>query len=99
MMGGIVVDDETLALDAIRAVRPGGNFLAQKHTKRHMRELWVPTLFDRRPYSEWEQKRDGARDWARQKAQDILKNHRPEPLDPKLSAELARIIASVECGK
>jgi trimethylamine--corrinoid protein Co-methyltransferase len=98
VMEGIVVDDETLALDAIRAVGPGGNFLAQKHTKKHMRELWVPTLFDRRPYNEWEQKRDGARDWARQKAQDILTNHKPEPLDPRLSAELARIIADVESG-
>jgi len=93
---GIVVDDETLALDVIRAVGPGGNFLAQKHTKKHMRELWAPRLFDRRPYNVWEEKRDGARDWARQKAQDILKNHQPDPLDPRLSAELARIIESVE---
>jgi trimethylamine--corrinoid protein Co-methyltransferase len=99
VMEGIVVDDEALALDVIRAVGPGGNFLAQKHTKKHMRELWVPTLFDRRPYNEWEHKRDGARDWARQKAQEILKSHKPEPLDPKLSAELARIIADVERGE
>jgi trimethylamine--corrinoid protein Co-methyltransferase len=95
---GILVDDETLALDVIRAVGPGGNFLAQKHTKQHMRELWMPRLFDRRPYNVWEEKRDGARDWARQKAQDILKTHQPDPLDPKLSAELARIVSSVESG-
>lgn len=96
MLEGIVVDDETLALDVIRAVGPGGNFLAHKHTKKHMRELWVPRLFDRRPYNVWEEKCDGPRDWARQKAQDILKNHQPDPLDAKLSAELARIISSVE---
>ena len=96
MLEGIVVDDETLALDVIRAVGPGGNFLAHKHTKKHMRELWVPRLFDRRPYNVWEEKRDGPRDWARQKAQDILKNHQPDPLDARLSAELARIISSVE---
>ena len=36
-MQGIVVDDETLALDAIAAVGPGGNFLSQKHTLKHMR--------------------------------------------------------------
>ncbi|MBN1889552.1 MAG: trimethylamine methyltransferase family protein [Thermoflexales bacterium] len=94
MMEGIVVDDETLALDAIRAVGPGGNFLAQKHTKRHMRNLWQPRLIDRRPYEAWEARRDGAREWARQKAQDILKNHQPEPLEPKLAAELERIIQS-----
>jgi trimethylamine--corrinoid protein Co-methyltransferase len=96
MARGIKVNDETLALDAIRAVGPGGNFLSQKHTKKHARELWVPTLFDRRTYNEWEQKRDGARDWAREKAQWILKNHQPTPLDPQLYAELARIIRDSE---
>ncbi len=96
MMKGIVVNDETLALDVIRAVGPGGNFLAQKHTKKHMRELWVPQFMDRRPYSEWQEKRNGPRDWAREKARKILATHQPEPLDPKISAELKRIIASLE---
>jgi trimethylamine--corrinoid protein Co-methyltransferase len=95
MMQGIVVDEESLALDAIRAVGPGGNFLTQKHTKRHMRDIWVPQFMDRRPYGVWEEKRDGARDWARDKARYILATHQPEPLDPQLSAELQRIIASV----
>jgi len=95
MMQGIVVDEEALALDAIRAVGPGGNFLAQKHTKRHMRDIWVPQFMDRRPYEAWEEKRDGARDWARDKARYIRATHQPEPLDPQLSAELQRIIASV----
>jgi trimethylamine--corrinoid protein Co-methyltransferase len=96
MMDGITVNDETLALDVIRTVGPGGNFLKQKHTRQHMRELWQPRLMDRRPYGQWEDKRDGARDWARAKAQDILKNHRPDPLDAKLIAELQRIIVAVE---
>jgi len=96
MARGIQVNDETLARDAIRAVGPGGNFLSQKHTKKHSHELWAPTLFDRRTYDEWEQKRDGARDWAREKAQWILKNHQPTPLDPQLYAELARIIRDSE---
>jgi trimethylamine--corrinoid protein Co-methyltransferase len=96
MMDGIVVDKETLALDVIRAVGPGGNFLAQKHTKKHMHELWLPTLMDRRPYNVVEEKRDGPRDWAREKAQHILATHQPDPLDPKLVTELERIIATVE---
>ena len=51
---GIMVDEENLALDAIRQVGPGGNFLGNKHTLKHMRELWQPSLMDRRPYSTWE---------------------------------------------
>lgn len=96
MMDGIVVNDDTLALDVIRAVGPGGTFLKHKHTRQHMRELWQPRLMDHRPYGQWEEKRDGSRDWARARAQDLLKNHRPDPLDPKLAAELSRIIAAVE---
>lgn len=96
MMQGIVVDDETLALDVIRAVGPGGNFLTQKHTRRHMRELFVPQFMDRRPYNEWQEKRDGAADWATARARQILETHQPDPLEAGLSAELQRIIAAAE---
>ncbi len=96
MMPGITVNDEMLALEAIRAVGPAGNFLAQKHTKKHARELWLPKFMDRRPYNEWEEKKDGARDWARAEAKRILSTHQPEPLDLKLSEELRRIIAAIE---
>jgi len=46
-----------------------------------MRELWCAHAgFDRRSYDEWEQKRDSARDWARERRMDT-KDHRPTPLD------------------
>jgi trimethylamine--corrinoid protein Co-methyltransferase len=98
MMQGIVVDDETLALDVIRNVGPGGNFLSQKHTLKHMREIFIPKFMDRRPYNEWEQKHDDGRDWALEKAREILKTHQPQPLDVDVSNELKRIIRSVETG-
>jgi trimethylamine---corrinoid protein Co-methyltransferase len=96
MMQGIVVNDETLALETIANVGPGGHYLAQKHTRKHMRELFMPEFMDRRPYSQWEEKKDDARDWAVNKARKILKEHQPEPLDPKISEEMAKIIKSVE---
>jgi trimethylamine:corrinoid methyltransferase-like protein len=61
-----------------------------------MREIWLPQFMDRRPYNVWEEKQDGAADWARLKAQEILATHQPEPLDAELSRELGRIIRSVE---
>ena len=96
---GIVVNDETLALDVIRETGPGGNFLTSKHTVKHMRELWQPKLMDRRPYETWEQKRDGARTWALDKARKILAEHHPAPLDDRMKAELKKIIAGVEGKK
>jgi len=93
---GITVNEETLALDAIREVGPGGSFLAHKHTRRHMRERWQPTLMDRRPYNTWEAKRDGGREWAREKAQQILREYHPEPLEAGLRKELQKMIQRME---
>ncbi len=96
MMEGIPVNPETLALEAIRDIGPGGNFLTHPHTLRHIRELWVNTLLDRRPYSVWERERAGARKWAGEKARHILATHSPAPLEPELEAELRRIVQSAE---
>jgi len=90
------VDETNLAIDAIRDVGPGGNFLSHKHTRQHMRERWLPTLMDRRPYEAWEENQDGSREWARDKAINILKEHKPEPLDSHLHDELNKIISSLE---
>jgi trimethylamine--corrinoid protein Co-methyltransferase len=96
MMEGIPVNKETLALDTIREVGPGRQYLTQEHTREHMRELWIPNMMDRRPYSEWIEKKDDARNWARERARRILKTHEPEPLPKGLSEEFLKIIASME---
>ncbi len=96
MLKGIRISAEDLALDEIRAVGPGGTFLPRKHTRAHMRELWLPELLDRRTYDEWIVKKDGAREWAGEKAREILKNHQADPLDPKLALELKQIITAYE---
>ena len=75
---------------------PGGNFLGQKHTRAHMRNLFLPRYMDRRPYNEWEEKGDNADDWALETARDILSSHNPDELDPKISEEMARVIHSLE---
>jgi trimethylamine--corrinoid protein Co-methyltransferase len=95
-MQGILVNDENLALQTIAAVGPGGHFLNQRHTRQHMHELFMPEFLDRRPYGDWESKKDDARDWALAKARRILAEHQPDPLDPKLSREFGQLIASFE---
>jgi trimethylamine--corrinoid protein Co-methyltransferase len=93
---GIPVTDETLALDVIKEVGVGGDFIAHKHTRQHIADFWQPRFVDRRPYSAWEADRKGPREWANEKARWILENYQPTALDPKLSAELSRIVNSVE---
>jgi trimethylamine--corrinoid protein Co-methyltransferase len=96
MMKGFTVNKETLALDTIRKVGPGKHYLTQKHTRDHMRDLWISKLMDRRPYSEWIEKKNGAREWARERTLNILKTHETEPLPKELNGELLKIIALVE---
>jgi len=96
MFRGIVVNEQTLAMDVIRAVGSDGSYLIQRHTREHMRKRWLPKLMDRRPFEAWERQQDGAREWALAKTQQILQEYHPEPLDPDLDAELSRIIAAHE---
>jgi len=42
IMGGIPVNEETLAVDVIAKVGPGGHFLGEKHTFKHFRKFWLP---------------------------------------------------------
>ena len=99
MFQGIPVNEDSLALDTIRKVGPNGTFLTQKHTLHNMRQLWMPQFMDRRPYSTWAEKQDGASQWARLKAQHILNTYHPDPLTAEIKSEFKRIIASVESQK
>ena len=95
--GGVVVDDETLALDLIAKVGPNGTYLAEKHTRQHMKEIWRPTVWDRTPYDAWlAGGRKGALERATEIADDILAHHEPEPLPDDAAAELARIVARAD---
>jgi trimethylamine--corrinoid protein Co-methyltransferase len=51
---GIVVNDDTLAVEQIRNVGPGGHYLYEDHTLDHAREHWRPTMMDRNSYEDWE---------------------------------------------
>jgi len=96
ILRGFAVSDETLALEVIKGVGIGGNFLADKHTVTHFRqELWSPEAFDRRDWQSWWE--DGAKtvvQWAREKKQRILSQHSPEPIDPDLVREIDGIVAA-----
>jgi trimethylamine--corrinoid protein Co-methyltransferase len=71
---GIEVSDETVAFDTIRKVGPGGHYLGQPHTRRHMRsQQFVPELSDREDRISWEAAGSKAlKDRAAQKVQKLL---------------------------
>jgi len=96
MFRGIQINEQTLALDVIRSVGPGGNYLGELHTRKFMKNRWIPSLMDRRSYEVWELKNDGACQWARDKAKKILSQSPSFVLDEYQNSELNNIIHSVE---
>ncbi len=53
---GIILNDDTLALDVLNTVGPGGHFLDDEHTLHHFRDIWYPQLFERMDYDRWLEK-------------------------------------------
>jgi len=96
-MGGIEVNEETMALDVIDQVGPGGHFLTEEHTRRHFRENWMPTLLDRSSYHTWVEKgKLTLGDRAADRARDLLEKHPPAPLPTGVAEQLSAIVARAE---
>ncbi len=85
------VSAETLAVDVIDAVGPGGHFLSQKHTRTHMRSAMQRAITQQLDESG---KYRELHEVARQRIAWILENHHPEPLEAAQQAELGRILGA-----
>jgi len=99
MMEGIRVDQEHLALDAIKRVGPGGHFLQDDHTLNHFRDNWKPGITDRSTHETWTAA--GATTMgqrAKEKIKLILESHKPEPLDPEVDKEIDGILKTAKTG-
>jgi trimethylamine--corrinoid protein Co-methyltransferase len=79
-MEGIPVTEETLALDVIHRVGPGGHYLQDAHTLDHFRKIKYSEIFDRMVQDQW--KAAGAKTFEKRLQEVTLKKmaHRPEPL-------------------
>lgn len=98
LLAGIVVNDETLALDAIADVGPGGEFISHRHTKDYCRRAqWRPTVLSRASQANWE--KDGRADLyerARRKALALLASHEAAELPPSVTEAMDALILEFE---
>jgi trimethylamine--corrinoid protein Co-methyltransferase len=98
LLDGVRVDDETMAVDLIRKVGPGGHFLAEKHTMEWFRkEQFMPSeLIDRQGSKAW--KAAGSKDIVK-RARDIVKKtlreHKPEPLASDVEKDLDKVMKNI----
>ncbi len=97
-LDGIDIAPETLAVDIIDQVGPGGNFIFDEHTMKHMyREQTQPDLINRKMRYAWEE--DGKKDLttvAKEKAIKILEEHQPTPLPDDIREKVTAIAAEAK---
>jgi trimethylamine--corrinoid protein Co-methyltransferase len=92
-----VVSTETISIETIERVGPGGSFLAAPHTLKYASQHFLTKLMDRRRFDGWQ--KDGAKRLATRAADEakrLLATHHPEPL-PRETA--AAIRAAMEDGQ
>jgi trimethylamine--corrinoid protein Co-methyltransferase len=94
VMQGMHIDDENLAVDIIKSVGSGGDFLMQEHTMKYMRTLpSKPNLIERGNRDNWlESGGKGLAERAAERAAEILANHKPVPLSDDAKSALRSIV-------
>ncbi len=97
LVRGVDINPATLALDVIKQVGPGGNFITDKHTMDHFRnQMHFTNLFNRNNYKNWQSA--GSKSLAKSAndlLKEILKWHEVPPLAPEIEKELKELA----CGR
>ncbi len=87
---GLAFDEDSLALDVIAEVGPGGTFIDTKHTLERMRTTaLLPEIADRGPRDQWEER--GAPDAqarAMERVSAILASDNPAVFSPEVDARI-----------
>lgn len=94
----VAVDDESLAVDEIEAVGPGGSHLARPYTRTHYRRFWRPGLFDESAHDRW--RAEGSKalgDRLRERVADLRRTPRRVTL-PDATWRLLGRLAGVDLG-
>jgi len=93
-MQPLVVNDDTLAFDAIKEVGPGGHFFGVGHTlERYETAFYAPILSDWRNFESW---REAGSLTAEQRAhaiwKQLLSDYQQPPLDPAIDEALKAFV-------
>ena len=99
IMRGIEVTDETLAVNVVNKVGPGGHFLGEDHTVNNFKkETWFPTLINRMRHDGWKHQAGSSRmgERIKEKLHKILDEHEVPALSDDKLEEIQKIIDRAE---
>jgi trimethylamine---corrinoid protein Co-methyltransferase len=95
MLDPVIVDEGTLAFEAIKDVGPGGHFFGTQHTQdRYRTAFHRPMISDWRNYESWEEAgKPEAAGKAAQLATEFLAAYEPPAMDAAVREELEAFVA------
>ena len=96
-LNGIPVNDETLAVNVIREMGIGKDYLSHESTLKHMATQSRAQLMDRRMREDWEA--DGSKDLyqrAHEKMIDIMETYEPPQLSDGVRQDIREIVKEAE---
>ncbi|MBT3726015.1 MAG: methyltransferase, partial [Gammaproteobacteria bacterium] len=88
------VNEDELALDAIREAGPGGHFFGTAHTQARYRDaFYAPIISDWRNFESWQEAGSPqAVDKANKVYRQVLEDYQPPPLDEAIKEELDEFV-------
>jgi len=96
MLGPLRFNNETVPIQLMDRIGPGGNFIIEEHTANTFKKtFWFPRFLDRKNYELWEE--NGRQDLPKvlnEKAREIFEDHQPPKLDEKTAAAIHEIVAN-----
>ncbi len=96
-LGGVVVSDETLCVDEVRAGGYKSDFLMSPMTLKHMRTQSRPQFFKRMNRTTWiNAGKPDPYDLANERVKELLVNHQPAALPDGVADDLRRFVTEVE---
>ena len=95
-LSGITVSEETLALDLIKEVGPGGEYITTDHTLKNFRkEFYLSRIANKTSVGKWlEYGGKEIIENAREKVKEILEVHKPSKLDKDIEAAMDKVLKS-----
>jgi len=98
LISGVKIDDDSMVLNLIDEVGPGGTYLTHMHTFQHTRSQSQAVTFDRKTREQWLTSSNGkdVTERAYEKAKDILENHNPVALRTGAEETIKDLLAEFE---
>ena len=101
LLNGVKIDHESMVLDLIDEVGPGGTYLTHRHTFQHTRSQSQAVVFDRKTREQWMRSSNGKNltEMAYEKAKNILHTHKPVPLLEGAEKTIKELVEEFEASQ